>query len=140
LNLIDVARSAIADIIANPAGYLYSVAMAVLRKNIMTCALPIDPTAPKPAIPCDSKWYGAGAFILAANDIAAGVQTIMDIAENGFFPDFNTDDYCDQIEDIKTELELVIAGTTTEETPETTSTTNSPSSTSSNTTTPTNSS
>ncbi len=102
VNLVEKLREKVAEIIANPAAYFYSVAIALVREYMAGCYYEGS---------CDSFSQIGPALLLAANDIAAGIQTFIDMFENGFGWSDDSTDYCEQIDDIKTEMQKVIDGT-----------------------------
>ncbi len=100
MSIVESLKEKIASIIANPAGFVYSVAIGVIRKQVatMSCKTPIS----------------FQSVVLGINDIAAGTKELKDMIDNGF--SFNTDetqDYCSQMGDIVEELETIIKLTNT---------------------------
>ena len=97
MSILDDLRQKVADIIANPTAYVYSYAINYIRNDLLaSCG------------DCDSLIYAVPALLLAATDIAAVAETLTALSENGFWPD-SQDNYCDELEGIVEEMELIVA-------------------------------
>jgi hypothetical protein len=106
MHLLEYYRSAISELIANPVGLLYSTAMKEARDIVNFSCKESDGIAS-----CDvvsNPVFAASVYFTAATDLLGVTQTLMEMFENGF--DFFTqnDNYCENIGDIRTELEKVL--------------------------------
>lgn len=101
LSIMEYIRQKIASILANPIGFAYAAGISALRYELDTvCA------GGKPG--CDARLIGPGAVILAVNDILAVAQTFMEMMENGFSLFDSEESSCDQLSEIKEELEGLV--------------------------------
>ncbi|MFW6285980.1 MAG: hypothetical protein ACOC16_02550 [Nanoarchaeota archaeon] len=97
LSILNYLREFVANIIANPIGVAWGATASLVRKAATAC-LPN----------CSSLIMGPGMIFLAITDITAAIQTFTQMFENGFFPDFSTTNSCEEVEDIKEELEKIV--------------------------------
>lgn len=104
MSILEHLRKTIANALANPVGLLYSAAVITARITVsgncnvpMLCNVALN-------VP-----FGVAKWFLVINDGLAVAQNIMDIMDNGFIPPLNPEDSCDQLENIRTELEKIVA-------------------------------
>ena len=99
MSILEYYREAIARVLANPVGVLWGAGARVARNSIQACST---------AGNCDSRIFGAQAIFLAVTDIAGVAQTISQLLENGFNLGGNQQDYCEQLPDIKKEMQEIL--------------------------------
>lgn len=101
--ILEYLREKIADALANPVGMVYSTAVLSARATIKgSCELPIG---------CDvatNMPLGLAVPLVVFTDAASIIQQFQQMSENGFFPSFDDEGYCDEMEDIREELEEVV--------------------------------
>lgn len=109
--ILEYFRSVIANIIANPVGLLYSGVVLSARATVSgACAA--DATGGNGMI-CNFAWGSATGLTAAriflwTNDAIALFQTTKDLIDNGFDQFAPRQNYCDQMEDIKKEMEEIL--------------------------------
>lgn len=94
LNVIDTLKDKVGQIFANPVGVAYGVAVTIARENIKNCAGN-----------CESYAITGQTFFVGFTDIAAGVQRLQAIFDQGFETPRGPD-FCAQIEDLGIRDEL----------------------------------
>lgn len=98
--LLKVVKDFVKQLIANPTGVLFGVAVWAARKYMFArCAGKLctkgDPT------------LVYGSLVLASIDMAGAYQTLTSIGDNAFSS--SGDDYCGQVEEIKKEMEEIVS-------------------------------
>jgi len=103
MSIIEVVKDMIKELIANPVGLAFAGGVALIRHMMdISCGTGKLPSC------TSTNVLMTGQVVLFIVDAAAAVQTISDMMENGFFPDDSGTDYCEEAEDIKSELEKVV--------------------------------
>lgn len=106
--ILEYFRSLIANLLANPIGMAWGMSARIARQSVdAACGVGTDG---KIAGTCTSENVGFQVVFLAITDIAAMVQTFSDMMENGFnFFDDNDESSCEQLGDIRDELEGLVS-------------------------------
>jgi hypothetical protein len=104
--MLEYYRKAIANIIANPVGVIWSVATVAARKTVFV-------QCKAPSCNCHTgtnPMFAAAKFFLLVTDSMYLYQTIKDIQKNGFFPPGigDKEDYCKMIPDIEKEIKPIL--------------------------------
>ena len=100
LNILDYYRQMIADLLANPIGIAYGAAVTYSKIVLRGCAA---------SGTCElGTTHTAMALFVAATDILSVVQTLKQLFENGFDGFFGEDSVCEEIDDIRSEMEEIL--------------------------------
>lgn len=100
IGLLGKLEDLVKTILSNPAGLAFAVAAVFGRKYLQTnCPSPTTCTGP--------IMIGIGIPLFLV-DIAAAFQTLQGIAENGFQGFDSGENYCEQMRDLKGELEEIV--------------------------------
>lgn len=105
--ILDYLRDLIAGLLANPIGMAYGIAVKLARESVSN-ACTWDSGAGSTTGVCDSRTVGPQAIILAVNDILAMVQTFKEMMENGFNFFESEESSCEQMSEIREELEGLV--------------------------------
>lgn len=97
LAVLDYWRNAIAQVIANPVGFLWSVAAKKARAYLAGCK----------DIACSPKFVYASASFLIVTDIAGVINTLMQMFENGFFGGSEAS-ACERVPEIRREMQEIL--------------------------------
>lgn len=107
LNVLDYFREAIAGILANPVGVLWGATVKLSRLTVTSACFVANP-----GILCnvaENIPIGPAVVVVVIADTAYVIQTILDIFENGFsFLDSESGSACEQIPDIKKEMQEIM--------------------------------
>jgi len=99
--ILEYARNFVAQILANPVGVAYAAGIKATRKYATTCGTTKT---------CTTGFMWTSLLFLAVTDIAGVYQTFKSIEENGVknYLGLEKESNCEDIEDIKEELEELI--------------------------------
>ena len=111
LNIIEMIRASIAELLANPVGVLFGVATSLARQTVATVC-PVPP--PNPVCTSANIWYLT--VPLAVVDVTGAIQTIRDLTDSGFSYLDPRPDFCERVPEIKEELEEILATLDAQET------------------------
>jgi len=104
--MLEYWRNMIAQVLANPVGYLYSAAVKYARKDIAaSCTNPVTCNVVK------NPKLGASVVLVLVTDVASLAQYFKDLIDNGLdtFKLNSNPDYCEQLGDIREEMEKILA-------------------------------
>lgn len=101
-NFVDFLRNILKNLLANPLGVAYGVAVYYARKQVTGCLKKQK---------CSSYPMRAYAILLTITDILAVTQQLKMMAEAGDMFDFNKDSACDDMGDIRDEMQEIIDAT-----------------------------
>jgi hypothetical protein len=111
LAMIDYYREGVANVLANPIGVAYGIAVTAARKSVSgSCAA-------SGGFLCDVSSnipLQVAVPLLTVTDALSVVNTLTGLLENGFesLDDKGYVDYCEQLPDIKAEMEEILASNT----------------------------
>lgn len=104
LALLEYWRNAIADLLRDPLGIGFGIAVMFYRAELYAmCGI----TKGSPTCKTSNPTMVAAAVPLAVIDIQAAIETFTAMAENGFDGGDNSDDMCEEMGDIKDKLENI---------------------------------
>lgn len=99
--MLDYYREAISNLLANPVGAAWSITAKLARNYLNKC------------VDCRTNIVGPSILFLFVTDLSSLIQTFRDMSENGFItPGGKPEDYCEQIPEIKEEMEKIIESMT----------------------------
>lgn len=103
--MLEYFRQAIADVLANPVGLLWSIGVKESRKIVFANCK----ASPATCSVGENPMYGVAAGFLIVTDALAVYQNLMGMFENGFsFLESESEGPCDGIDEIKAEMEAII--------------------------------
>ena len=97
MNILTKIRDLVKTAIANPIGLAFGIGTAILRKHVSNCASTGS---------CNGDWVNIEAGLLSVIDAVAAIGTFTDMIKNGV--DLSPSNTCDDIPDIKKELEEIV--------------------------------
>lgn len=107
MSILEYWRGAISNALANPVGLLWGVGTKTARLLVTGSCVAQTATCNVVAnVP-----FGAAKWFLIATDSMAIIQTVKDMFQNGFTKQFELQDKCEGLDEIKSEMEK-IAGKT----------------------------
>ncbi len=107
MSILEYMRNAIANALANPIGLLWSGATIVARKTVETSCF----GKPNSCTFTTNPVYASATVFLVVTDSMALIQQFKDMFENGFTKRFETNDKCEGMAEIKTEMEKILGKT-----------------------------